>query len=109
MEPNGYFACIGAAQTFGCFCEKPYPILLQERLSFGALNLGLCLRSPRFFIKDSVLMKYINDARFVIVQVMSGRSEDNSLFKSGGLEWLTRLSDGLELGAERAWRELLAS
>jgi hypothetical protein len=108
IEPKQYFACVGAAQTFGCFCEKPYPYLLQERLGIGALNLGRAGAGPRFFLNDALLMKYINEARFVIVQVMSGRSEDNSLFKSGGLEWLTRRSDGAELGAERAWRDLLA-
>jgi hypothetical protein len=107
IEPGQYFACVGAAQTFGCFCEKPYPLLLQERLRLGALNLGRAGAGPHFFLKDATLLKYINEARFAIIQVMSGRSEDNSLFRSGGLEWLTRLSDGLELGAERAYKELL--
>ena len=32
LMPGTYFACIGAAQTFGRFCPKPYPTLLQERL-----------------------------------------------------------------------------
>ena len=109
IEPKRYFACVGAAQTFGCFCEEPYPLILQEWLSLGALNLGYGGAGPRFFVKDAILMKYINEAKFVIVQVMSGRSEDNSLFSSGGLEWLTRLSDGVQLGAERAWREMLAT
>jgi hypothetical protein len=109
IEPRQYFACVGAAQTFGCFCEKPYPLLLQEQLRIGALNLGRAGAGPRFFLNDATLLKYINEARFVIVQVMSGRSEDNSLFRSGGLEWLTRLSDGVDLGAEQAYKQLLES
>jgi len=109
LTPGRYFACVGAAQTFGCFCECPYPMLLQQRLGVQALNLGRAGAGPRFFLADSVLMQHINHARFVIIQVMSGRSEDNSLFKSRGLEWLKRLSDGVDLGAEQAYRELLES
>jgi hypothetical protein len=107
IELRRYFACVGAAQTFGCFCANPYPALLQQHLRIGALNLGRAGAGPRFFLNDAILMKYINEAAFVIVQVMSGRSEDNSVFRSGGLEWLTRRSDGVQLGAERAWRDLL--
>jgi hypothetical protein len=52
-------------------------------------------------------MKYINRAKFVIVQVMSGRSEDNSLFRSSGLEWLHRRADGVKLSAQQAYSNLL--
>ena len=36
-----------------------------------------------------------------------GASEDNSVFDTGGLEYLKRRSDGEKLGAEPAYRELL--
>ena len=28
LEGGNYFTCVGAAQTFGCFCPEPYPELL---------------------------------------------------------------------------------
>ena len=40
LEPSKYFVCLGAAQTFGCFCDRPYPLLLQEELGLACLNLG---------------------------------------------------------------------
>ena len=40
---------------------------------------------------------------------MSGRSEDNSRFDTGGREYLTRRSDGERIGAEPAYKELLAN
>jgi hypothetical protein len=107
LRRNEYFACVGAAQTFGCFCEAPFPMLLEQRLHLASLNLGRAGAGPRFFSNQRALMKYINRARFVIVQVMSGRSEDNSLFRSGGLEWLQRRSDGVELSAESAYQQLV--
>ena len=107
LDRNGYFACVGAAQTYGCFCEEPFPVLLQRRLSLDALNLGCAGAGPRFFLNQRGLMKHINKARFVIVQVMSGRSEDNSVFRSDGLEWLQRRSDRVKLSAESAYQQLL--
>jgi hypothetical protein len=107
LEPGEYFTCVGAAQTFGCFCERPYPSLLSERLDLPALNLGFAGAGPRFFLQEEGLLRYVNEGRFAIVQVMSGRSEDNSLFDTGGREYLVRRSDGQRIGAEPAYRELL--
>ncbi|MGF1493712.1 MAG: DUF6473 family protein [Microcoleaceae cyanobacterium] len=104
---NQYFVCLGAAQTFGCFCEQPYPSLLQKWLDLPVLNLGYGGAGPYFFLKNQRLLEYINHSRFVIIQVMSGRSESNSLFESGGLEYLFRRSDGSQIGSEPAYQELL--
>lgn len=106
--PADYFTCIGAAQTFGCFCDRPYPNLLAERLSLAALNLGYGGAGPEFFLSQPSLLDYINRGRFVVVQVMSGRSQSNSLFESQGLEFLRRRSDGAYIGAAQAYDELMA-
>jgi hypothetical protein len=107
LAPGEYFTSVGAAQTFGCFCEKPYPALLAERLALSPLNFGFAGAGPRFFVNAPDLRNYVNRGRFAIVQVMSGRSEDNSLFDTGGQEYLTRRSNGKKIGAEPAYRELL--
>jgi hypothetical protein len=107
LAPGEYFTCLGAAQTFGCFCEQPYPTLLAERLGLPVLNFGFAGAGPRFFLKYPVLLGYINAGRFAVVQVMSGRSEDNSVFESGGREYLQRRSGGERIGAEPAYKELL--
>ena len=108
LEKRKYFVCIGAAQTFGRFCENPYPVLLQEKLGIQTLNLGRGGAGPSFFSKDNdKLLEYINNARFAIIQVMSGRSESNSLFHSRCLGFYTRISDGTSIGSDDAFRELL--
>jgi hypothetical protein len=109
LAVDAYFACVGAAQTFGCFCTAPYPSILQERLGLPALNLGIAGAGPSFFARNQHLIELMNRARFVVVQVMSGRSVDNSQFESGGLELLTRRADGVKLGAEPAYRDLLTN
>ena len=107
LKNKDYFVCIGAAQTFGCYCEKPYPTLLQEKLSVPVLNFGLSGAGPLFFISSPNFLKWINNAKFAIVQVLSGRSENNSLFYSNGKEMLTRRNDGKKMGAAPAYSDLL--
>ena len=107
MGVNDYFTCLGAAQTFGCFCQDPFPKLLAEQVGVASLNLGYGGAGPYFYRKHPALLPYINDSRFAVVQVMSGRSESNSVFDSGGLEYLTRRRDGRKFAAADAWRSVL--
>ncbi len=103
-----YFSCIGAAQTFGCFCELPYPDLLANQLSVPALNLGYGGAGPEFFALQESLLDYVNRGKFAIIQVMSGRSQSNSLYACDGLEFMHRRSDGAPISARDAYAELLA-
>ena len=107
LEAGNYISYLGAAQTFGCFCEHPFPALLQSQLGIPALNLGYGGAGPRFFARQSQLLEIVNRGQAAVVQVMSGRSEDNSVLESGGLERLTRRSDGRIFAADEAWRNLL--
>jgi Domain of unknown function (DUF6473) len=107
MASGEYFTCLGAAQTLGCFCERPFPRLLAERLALPALNLGYGGAGPEFFERHESLDRYINRGKFVIVQVMSGRSQSNSLFDCRGLELLVRRSDGAPVSSYRGYEDLL--
>lgn len=77
-----YAVCIGAAQTFGRFCERPFPTILSETLGLPVLNLGFAGSGPRAFL-DPALLDIINRAEVAVVQVLSGRSESNSAFDNG--------------------------
>jgi hypothetical protein len=109
LSARSYFTCVGAAQTFGRFCNGPYPWLLASDLGVSALNFGIAGAGPRFFLEREGFLSYVNKGRFAIVQVMSARSEDNSAFDTGGLEYVTRRSDGAQMGAAPAYAQLLAS
>ena len=77
----GYDAavCIGAAQTFGRFVERPFPAILQQELDAPFINCGLGGVGPRFWLRPD-LVTVLNKTRLVVVQVMSGRSASNHLF-----------------------------
>ncbi len=107
LIPGEYVAFVGAAQTFGCLCARPFPVLLEQRLRRPCLNLGYGGAGPAFFLSQPELLRRINSAGAVVIQIMSGRSADNSLFESLGLEYLTRRSDGVRMGATQAWSDVL--
>ncbi|MEA2626355.1 MAG: hypothetical protein QOD06_2400 [Candidatus Binatota bacterium] len=107
LDAGEYIVCLGAAQTYGCFCAQPFPALLQQRLGRPVLNLGYGGAGPLFFLRRPELIEYVNRSRLAIVQVMSARSEDNRLFESGGLEQLVRRSDGSSVSAAAAYASVL--
>ena len=109
LEAGGYFTAIGAAQTFGCFCDHPYPALLEKRLGVPALNLGYSGAGPGFFLRNDEMIRVINESAFCIVQVMSGRSTSNSLLDNPeGLAYGRRRSDGTPATAERIFDDAIA-
>ncbi len=107
LVPGRFVAAIGAAQTFGCYVERPYPALVGDALSLPAINLGVAGAGPLFFASHRAFLAVARRAALVIVQVMSGRSESNSVFESRGGELLTRRADGTRQGAEPSYRALL--
>lgn len=108
LEPGAYFTAIGAAQTFGCFCPRPYPRMLEDRLGTTALNLGYSGAGPAFFLQQPELLRYINQSAFCIVQAMSARSTGNSLLRNDdGLGYGRRRSDGKIMTAEALFSDLL--
>jgi hypothetical protein len=96
-----------AQRTAACFCDKPFPRLLQDALKIPVVNYGTGGAGPSFFLQQEKIFRALTKAVCVILQVMSGRSESNSVFETGGLAYLTRRSDGRRLGARAAYQSLL--
>jgi Domain of unknown function (DUF6473) len=107
LTPASYFACIGAAQTLGCFCQVPYPRLIEQTFELPSLNLGYGGAGPEFFSKQPAVLEYVNRARFAVLQVMSARSQSNSYYECGGLEYVTLRETGQRLGAHAAFEQLV--
>lgn len=79
---SDFFSCLGAAQTVGVYSDTPYPKLLAQRFGVDAWNIGVGGATPAFYLKNEKLIDYANKGKFVILQVMSARSEPNERFES---------------------------
>jgi hypothetical protein len=84
---------------------------LQEKLNIEALNLGYAGAGSSFFLKclemNPKLIEYINNAKFVIIQVMSARSEENSIVGNCRGFFLTRKTDNTIVKCEDIYKQLL--
>ncbi len=75
-------AWLGAAQTFGRYVAEPVPAIVGKRLGLGTLNLGSGGKGPEYFLRHPELLEEVNRCRVAVIQVMSARASDNSLFRS---------------------------
>jgi hypothetical protein len=103
-----YIAFVGAAQTFGRFCDDPFPALLARRLDVQAVNLGVGGVGPRYFAAPH-FARWLDGARLVVLQVLAGRSSGNSLFdntSTGTLQGV-RVRDGTPMRFEDFLAELV--
>lgn len=91
LESGNYFVTIGSAHTFGRFSHKTYGQYISEEINIPCLNAGVSDASPSLFCRPEWL-KYINNAKFAIIQMMSGRTGDNHVFYGGGVA--TRKDNG---------------
>lgn len=109
LDNTKYIAYIGASQTFGRYCQEPYPHLLSKRLNMGTLNFGIGGKGPTYFLKNKTIIEAVNRAELVIIQVLSGRSIGNSVFESrdGGMHGI-RLIDGKRMRSDYIFSELIS-
>jgi Domain of unknown function (DUF6473) len=75
-------AWLGAAQTFGRLVTEPFPRMVGQGFDLGTLNLGSGGKGPEFYLRNPDLIEEVNRCRVAVVQVMSAKSSDNSLYRS---------------------------
>jgi Domain of unknown function (DUF6473) len=71
---GNYVTMMGAAQFFGRFHKKPLHKMIAERYKIPVLNLSKGGAGPLFFLELKGAIDAANRSRFVVLQVLSGRS-----------------------------------
>lgn len=82
LEAGKFFACLGSAHTFGVHCLSPYPELLKREVGLEVLNLSVGSAGPEYFSSQKEIIRIVNRARFVVVQITSARGASNSEFEA---------------------------
>lgn len=107
-EKNKYISYIGGGQTFGRYCQKPFSNILGNKLNIGTLNFGRGGVGPNYFLKNETIINAINQTELVVVQVLSGRSVNNSVFFSPNDNgYGIRLIDNQEMKAIQIFKDLI--
>lgn len=105
LQKRRYIAFAGAAQTFGRFTANPFPSVVGDALGAKILNLGISGAGPGNFLNSPDLIGWINESRFLVLQVMAGRSAGNSLMQN--TQGRTVLYKGKQMTAESAWDKVI--
>lgn len=99
---------LGAAQTFGRFTRVPFPDIAGSLFGLDVLNLGHAGAGASFYLNKPTLLQYASNSELAVVQVMSGRSAENSMFASpDGRNTLVRKADGKRMTDGPAYRWVL--
>lgn len=75
-----YVAFIGGSEVFGKFVDRPYPLILADRLKVQCANWGTPGAGPSFFLKDPVVLEACSRAEVCVVSVMSAVPMSNRLY-----------------------------
>jgi|694.fasta_scaffold03838_25 hypothetical protein len=104
-----YFVSIGAAGTFGRYCQRPYTQQLSETIGINGFNLGVSGAGPSYFNQYKHIFDFINKAEFCIIEIFSGRSIYNDLLELGKNQGQVRYknSDSIFQMAETIYKEIL--
>jgi hypothetical protein len=107
-EPDSYFTCLGAVQTYGALYPNPYPNLLSQALGLRSLNLAVGGTGPGFYTLYERLIEAMNRGRFVILQCMAARHAGNSRFEPDGfVEFIIDRRTGESIPAWAAWKRVI--
>lgn len=108
---EGSIAVLGAAQIFGRLCERPLTQLVQEATGTRVYNFGYTGASPAFFLQFEELLEFLSGCRAVVLQLMSARSVNNSLFLCSDRfpNQVTRRSDNERMFVNEAYKWALAN
>ena len=107
LDSGNYFTVFGAAQSLGVYVEKPYPDLLAERIGLPALNLSLGGINPGYFADNDVLLQLANGGSFVVLQVMTARTEPNDRIEPIGISMVRDLKTGATDIPEAVWARVI--
>lgn len=112
LEKGCYAVALGSANTFGRFAQDPWPALLGRALQIPMLNLGQAGAGPWLYSKPQnrdFVSHICNSAKFVFIEVMSGRSASNSEYvnDSGCAGGVHRVTGERELNLHLPFQEAL--
>jgi hypothetical protein len=107
-ESGSFFTCLGAAQTYGCYFDDPFPRLLEKEIGLKALNLAVGGTGPGFYLQYPSLIEAMNRGKFVILQAMAARHESNSRFEADGyVEFVKDRIKGDSVTSAVAWQRII--
>lgn len=76
-----YIAFLGGTETVGPFLTHPFPTLVAEACGLECVNLGIKNAGPDVFLKDPEVIKLVQGAQAVVLEVTGVRNLSNAYYE----------------------------
>lgn len=77
---GSYVAFLGSTETYGRFVERPFPALLERRLSMESANFGLLNAGLDLYLNQPGIVQLAERAQAKVVQVMGAQNMSNRYY-----------------------------
>lgn len=77
---NDYIAFLGGAETYGRFVERPFPALLEKRLSVACANFGVMNAGVDLYLNDPSIIELASNATAKVIQITGAHSMSNRFY-----------------------------
>ncbi len=75
-----YIAFLGGTDTYGKFIERPFPMLVEDRLGVACVNLGWPNAGVDVFLNEPAILEICRRARAVILQLPGAQNMSNRFY-----------------------------
>ncbi|CUH78965.1 DUF6473 family protein [Tropicibacter naphthalenivorans] len=75
-----YIAFLGSTETYGRFIERPYPGLVEKRLSMACVNFGVVNAGVDLYLNDPSVLSLVVGAEAKVVQLMGAQNMSNRYY-----------------------------
>ena len=76
-----YIACIGGADTYGRFIERPYPMLVERALGKTCVNFGVVDGGVDMILQDEAVLDICRKAETAVIQITGAQNISNRFYK----------------------------
>lgn len=76
-----FVACVGGTETFGRFVDRPFPVLLEDRIGRSCINFGSVGSGIDTFLNDPDLLRIASMAEICILQVPGAQNLSNRMYR----------------------------
>lgn len=75
-----YIAFLGGTDTYGKFIDRPFPMLVEDRLGVACVNLGWPNAGVDVFLNEPAILEICGRARAVILQLPGAQNMSNRFY-----------------------------
>ncbi|WP_224823982.1 DUF6473 family protein [Cognatishimia sp. MH4019] len=75
-----YVACLGGTETYGRFIETPFPALIEDKIGFETVNLGVVNAGPEAYLNEPGIIDLANRSEAIVLEITGAQNCSNRFY-----------------------------